>query len=339
MPLNNNNDAFFKATVFIFCYNQEAYVGDAIESVLCQIVNFHFKIVIVDDCSTDATALVCRKYQKAYSDKIRFIQNKSNKGLIKSYHEAIRDYANTPYVAQCAGDDYWINHLKLQTQVDILESEDSIGLVHTQIKKRFVTNGVEKTSKINRSKTSFAELLQFNCISAPTVCFRLNLWRDYFNEVEPLSRHWIAEDTPMWLYFSLRSRFHFLQEPMVMYRVIPGSVSNTLTSRKYLKFILSRRHIKEYFIFQYGMSQDTLGLVSNEFFMDAEFHILKLREWGLLLEGANFFRKNKHHTKFLYLRIFYFFRRSSALYFLIFLIYRLLYRLRKFDYYRLCNKE
>ena len=53
-----------------------------------------------------------------------------NKGLPKNYFECI-EAASGEYIADLAGDDFWIDTKKLQMQVDFLDSYPDVVLVHT----------------------------------------------------------------------------------------------------------------------------------------------------------------------------------------------------------------
>ena len=50
-----------KISVFITSFNQKEYIIEAIESVLTQTLT-PFEIIIVDDCSSDGSQNVIRKY-------------------------------------------------------------------------------------------------------------------------------------------------------------------------------------------------------------------------------------------------------------------------------------
>ena len=54
-------------------YNQEDYIRDTIESVLMQVTDFQYELLIGEDCSTDNTLQIVKEYAEKYPDKIRII--------------------------------------------------------------------------------------------------------------------------------------------------------------------------------------------------------------------------------------------------------------------------
>src|SRR5690606_6503770 len=80
-----------------------------------------FDILIREDFSTDQTRNIVWDYQNKYPDKIRLWLAKENlySKKIKLNHYA---FINSKYIARCEGDDYWIDPLKLQKQIDFLEN-------------------------------------------------------------------------------------------------------------------------------------------------------------------------------------------------------------------------
>ena len=101
-------------------YNQENYIGDAIESFLMQITDFNYEILIGEDCSSDNTKKIVDRYVEKYPDKIKVITSDQNVGARKNSLRLI-DNSQGKYIAECEGDDYWIDPYKLQKQVDYME--------------------------------------------------------------------------------------------------------------------------------------------------------------------------------------------------------------------------
>jgi glycosyltransferase involved in cell wall biosynthesis len=60
-------------SIFILTYNQEQFIAQAIESILMQRTNFHYQLVIGEDCSDDKTRSICDKYAEDYGDKIKLL--------------------------------------------------------------------------------------------------------------------------------------------------------------------------------------------------------------------------------------------------------------------------
>ena len=112
-----------KVSVSLITYNHQEYIGQAIESVLRQQVNFTYEIIIGDDCSSDGTREVLQKYQRKYPDIIQLVLHpRRYRGVPGRLNNITNLYAcRGQYVAMLDGDDYWTNEHKLQQQVDFLD--------------------------------------------------------------------------------------------------------------------------------------------------------------------------------------------------------------------------
>lgn len=100
--------------------NHEKYIGECIESVLAQKTSFPVRHIILDDASTDNTSAVIEKYARLHSSIWPiFLPPGRNRGENIS---ALFKACKSEYAALCDGDDYFTDPLKLQKQVDFLES-------------------------------------------------------------------------------------------------------------------------------------------------------------------------------------------------------------------------
>ncbi len=120
-------------SVFMLSYNHEKYIAKALESVVTQKTNFRFEVIVHDDASTDRSAEIIREYEKRYPELIHAIyqtENQFSQG-IGIYRKFIHPIMKGKYVAACECDDYWCDELKLQKQVDVLESHpEFVGCCH-----------------------------------------------------------------------------------------------------------------------------------------------------------------------------------------------------------------
>lgn len=90
-------------SILVISYNQEAFIKETIESILCQ-REFIFEIIIVDDKSSDSTYNHILDYKKKYPKLIKAFQNKTNIGIYKNY-EKVKLLSNGNVISFCSGDD------------------------------------------------------------------------------------------------------------------------------------------------------------------------------------------------------------------------------------------
>jgi len=119
-------------SVLIITYKHEAYIAQAIESVISQQVNFPIEIVIGEDKSPDRTREICEQYAERYPDVIRLLPSGRNYGPIGNCIRTL-EACRGKYVATLEGDDYWSLANKLQTQVDFLEANPDFTICFTGV--------------------------------------------------------------------------------------------------------------------------------------------------------------------------------------------------------------
>ena len=109
--------------VSIICtvFNKEPWLKKTIDSFLAQQTEFAIEIILVDDASSDGSRSIIQDYQENYPNLIRAFYQDENQGIAKTW-VAICKEARGYYIARCDGDDFWIDPLKLQKQVDLLAS-------------------------------------------------------------------------------------------------------------------------------------------------------------------------------------------------------------------------
>src|SRR5690606_37807476 len=116
-------------SVCVQTYNQEHYIKQCLEGILMQQTTFPFEIILGEDESNDGTREICKQYAAQYPDKIKlFLRSRKDVIYINgnptgrfNFIENLKACSGK-YIALCEGDDYWTDPLKLQKQVDFLES-------------------------------------------------------------------------------------------------------------------------------------------------------------------------------------------------------------------------
>ncbi len=116
-------------SVVLPAYNGSCYLAEAINSVLKQTYR-SYELIVVDDGSTDDTALVLQPYlnQELRQPSIRYVYQ-TNQGVGAARNHGIR-LAQADWIAFLDQDDVWLPD-KLALQVDCLESQPQLGIVHS----------------------------------------------------------------------------------------------------------------------------------------------------------------------------------------------------------------
>ena len=123
-------DSDIKVSITMTVYNHEDYIEQAIESVLMQKVNFKYELLIGEDCSTDNSLELIRKYEDREQIKI-FAREKNMNNLVIRNGMDLKLRAMGEYIITLEGDDYWSDENKLQKQVDFLDlHSDYIACAH-----------------------------------------------------------------------------------------------------------------------------------------------------------------------------------------------------------------
>ena len=128
-------EAHPKVIIRCLVYNHEPYLRDCLEGFVMQQTNFPFKAVVHDDASTDNSAAIIREYAEKYPHIIEPIYETENQyskhdGSLGRIMNAAT-LGRSPYLAYCEGDDYWIDPLKLQKQVDYMDAHPECSMTCT----------------------------------------------------------------------------------------------------------------------------------------------------------------------------------------------------------------
>jgi glycosyltransferase involved in cell wall biosynthesis len=213
--------ANYTVSIFMLTYNQETFIAQAIESVLMQKTSFDYQLVIGEDCSTDSTREICEKYSQDHVNSIKLLPNlKNNIGLIANYMRTIIA-CDGKYIGICDGDDYWIDNLKLQKQVDFLESNSDYHIVGSNYIKLFSDNRLIEDKKFREKLVyEFDDLIFNNLIPSVTVLFRNISQSDHLP-------NWILNfpygDWPTYLWVLKNGgKIHFLEDVTAVYRMDIG---------------------------------------------------------------------------------------------------------------------
>ncbi|WP_417237392.1 glycosyltransferase family 2 protein [Bizionia paragorgiae] len=220
-------------SVCLITYNHEKYIEQAIEGVLMQKTDFKFELIIADDCSTDRTQEILKSYKNKYPAHITLILQNINKGPAQNWLDLITA-PKSKYIAYFEGDDYWTDPLKLQKQVDFLETNEEFNICfhRANLLMEDGTLSLHPIPQISKGgEFKYADLIKhYNFITTASVLFRKP---DNF-----FFPKWFAEipfgDMGLYFLVSRGKKIKCLNEIMSVYRIHSQGIfqSNSILQRK-----------------------------------------------------------------------------------------------------------
>lgn len=209
-------------TVIIPTYNRTHFLKLTLESIKSQTFQ-DFEIIVIDDGTAgDDNRLLCEKFEK-----VNYIKIINSGGPAKPRNIGIQK-AKGKYIAFVDDDDLWLPE-KLTQQVAILEANLDFGLVHgccQVIDQNSVITGAivgrPGTPDVKHGDVSMRMLGNWT-VMMPTSLVRKKVIAKvgFFNENMPPA----GEDVEFWTRCSFVTKFYYLDELLVLYRVHSNNIS------------------------------------------------------------------------------------------------------------------
>lgn len=309
-----------ESNLFLVCvrcltFNHTPFIEDTMNGFCMQQTTFPFVCTILDDCSTDGEQEVINNYLHEHFDledktivrneetedyTLTFARHKTNLNCffavlyLKYNHYSIKKNRKiyfktwedkTKYIALCEGDDYWIDPLKLQKQVDFMESHPDYSLIYSNFLEE--KNGVLQ-------KGSF-HLLEGDCLKeylsaqgiVPTAS-TFFLVEDYFEARRNISSEkFLMGDVPLWIQLMHKGKVKVLEDITTVYRILNESASHSKNKSKKLRFNKSALEARAYFSKLYGYDDIYNSLKKRIIKIDCELALhekryldyIKLKPW------------------------------------------------------------
>lgn len=214
-------------------YNHEDYIAEAIEGFLLQKTNFEFEILIGEDCSTDGTREIVKEYANLFPSKIRLITSDQNVGAAENFYR-LHQNSKGKYIALCEGDDYWLDPLKLQKQVDYMEQHPNCTLcfhngevleANSNKLSRKIIPWLKENRKYYRRENaiySAGEIALLGYIPTASYLYPKHL----LNNLPEWCFHSVVGDNVIKLITASHGYAYYMDEAMSVYRFgVPGSAT------------------------------------------------------------------------------------------------------------------
>jgi len=143
-----------KVSVAFITYNHASFIESALESVLCQEVDFDYEVVIGDDFSTDETSQIVNRFYLENPDKIRVLSRERNLGYPANFNDTLLQCKGR-YIATMDGDDLMLPG-KLQKMAAFLdENPECIMVAHDLVEFDSKTGKIIRIIKPRKNKDRY----------------------------------------------------------------------------------------------------------------------------------------------------------------------------------------
>lgn len=206
-------------SIVIPCYNSEATLGETLDSLQEQ--TFHnWEAVVVNDGSTDRSESVIDSYC-ARDVRIRKV-DQENQGLAGARNAGLL-FARGQFVNFLDADDLLLPTM-LQRMLERLREDESIGAVHCAwIYTDPKAEDRNWVCSIPSGPDLFYRLAHRNTFACHSILFRRSSLENA-GDFDVTLRH--CHDWDLWLRVARTGiRFGWISEPLVLYRMMPGSLS------------------------------------------------------------------------------------------------------------------
>jgi len=242
-------------SVILPVYNGEAYLKEAIDSILAQTFT-DFELLVINDGSSDGSERIITSYT---DQRVKHVKNERNSGLVFSLNRGVKEARGT-FIARMDADDIALPE-RLEKQVAFLQSNEA-DIVATRVKLidafgNSLPDWVEDRDHITRDEIR-RYLRRNNCIAHPTVMGRTALFRSYPYRF----RQHYSEDYDLWLRMAADGlRIEKLAEPLLLHRIL--TTSFTRSKKTNLFYGLAR--LKFRFVGQQVQKGNLNGFVTGVF--------------------------------------------------------------------------
>ncbi len=243
--LHIKGDRYPKVTIIIPTYNQKEFLKEAIEGCLKQDYP-NLEILVGDDCSTDGTHLMMKKYQEY--PQIKYIRNPNNLGAGNNSQYLLENHSTGKYGMILNHDDFLIKKDYIAKAVDLFRENPSLSLVWANclindenLSKQSSTNF--KIPKILKGMDYFKyyETEKYPHITGTlTSVFDMEKLKSTKFGQEKTK----IKDTFLYLNLMLVGDVGFIDEHVAVYRVHRDSISNNLPKEFDLSTIREFEKIK-----------------------------------------------------------------------------------------------
>ena len=247
-------------SIVVITYHSSKFIEETLNSIYNQTYP-NIELIITDDCSKDNTIEICKNWLEKHPDRFihsTIITSETNQGIPANCNKGY-DIAQGEWIKAIAGDDCLYPHAIEKYMEAAKEHDFSICFSSMDVyKNTFQQENIiiphwspipNIRYNLTTAEEQFKLLTITNQIFAPAVIMKKELYHEVGKYDEEIK---LCEDWPMWLKITRKGyRFHYIDEPLVMYRKYIDSTWGQQTYNKKYAVTNEEVTIKQKYIFPY----------------------------------------------------------------------------------------
>ena len=280
-------------SVIMSVYNGEAYLAEAIESIINQTFQ-NWELIVINDCSTDSTAQILADFAQKDA-RVKVHPNEVNLRLPTSLNKAI-SLCSGKYIARMDADDISLPG-RLEKQYKFMEENPDVSLSSC----RFMTvkNGVYASGGAGGrcdSDAIKAMLLVANPILHPGVIAKAEVMKEFCYDTTLTC----TEDLELWTRLAMANhKMKILPECLLIYRLHDKQITSTTLERQHTEVLKIQQ--KYYSSLLQSMDEDMQKFyISGVYFKENASidRFVKYAKWLRSLANENFDKKSIDYALF-----------------------------------------
>jgi glycosyltransferase involved in cell wall biosynthesis len=201
-------------TVVAICYNHADNLARCLDSILCQKTDFAFKVVVIDDASTDGSVDIIKRYAAADSRVEMVLHEENYYSQGRASFSEYQDRITTPFFHVIETDDYWCDESKLQLQFDALQSHpECIACAHAVEYRDANGKFLERRGRRLNGKTRI-----YNIYDAAFCHTSSTMFRNRLSEIPTSDRTFLCRDIVRFSVMLAHGKLFYYDRVMSVYR-------------------------------------------------------------------------------------------------------------------------
>ena len=218
-------------SVICLSYNHEAYVVEALNSVINQTYP-NIELLIADDCSTDNSAIVINEWLKEHPN-VQFLSNNTNLGSNKTFNQLAK-IAKGEYIIDLAADDVLLSNC-IEKQIKTFQNSKykKLGVVYGNLIEIDEDGAFLKNYYTEDEHPESGDIYKMVIGRTTKICSVSSMVKkSVFEQLGYYDETLAYEDLDLWIRASRVFEFEYIPDLLVKKRILTTSLSAYFTQKK-----------------------------------------------------------------------------------------------------------